>query len=215
MGFNVMVWRMKLVVRSTDRPLGIYIEWLFVIQVFTTSLIAFIICMWPSFRFILNCVIINRLRYIFFHDWSGVCKADSQQHKVDHQHLVAAVYLSMGILEWCSFWRRNHNHLLTPPTTWDGGVLTWHHHSITYIQLLHLCFVCTRKLMRYAPSSEQPAQGRTAEQLSEDELPIFTAFSDEKYVSDVITYLKLEENKGRDRFHPKIYNFFKVRKHYF
>ena len=56
--------------------------------------------------------------------------AASQQHKVDNQPLMAE-----GMLEPCSFWRRNffdRMPLLTPSTHIDGVFLTRHHHSVEY-----------------------------------------------------------------------------------
>ena len=65
-------------------------------------------------------------------------------------------------------------------------------------------------MTRYAVSEEQPPLGRSLEVLPDDEKPIYEAFHNEEYVSTLIKYLSLEENKGKDRFHSKFFVLFKV-----
>ena len=71
-------------------------------------------------------------------------------------------------------------------------------------------FLLSRHLKVYAPTAEQPKLGRTVNELSEKEKPIFELFSQEQFVEKLIKFLTLEENKGKDRFHHKHFTLFKV-----
>jgi len=66
-------------------------------------------------------------------------------------------------------------------------------------------------MLKYAAVAEQPAQGRTRDQLMEDERPIYDRFTAPQFIETLIKLLSLEENKGKDRFHAKYFTLFKVR----
>lgn len=66
-----------------------------------------------------------------------------------------------------------------------------------------------KKMMIYAPSSEQPKLNRTRDELSEGEEPVFDFFSDASNVEQLFTFLSLEECKGRDKFDPRRFSLFK------
>ena len=68
-----------------------------------------------------------------------------------------------------------------------------------------------RKLEVYAPYSEQPALDRETEDYSPEERVVYEHFTDAKYVEKLIEYLSLEEQKGKDKFHPRHFILFKVR----
>jgi proteasome activator subunit 4 len=65
-------------------------------------------------------------------------------------------------------------------------------------------------MLRYAPSSEQPPLGRTKESLPLDERVLYERFTDSQFIETLVKFLSLEENKGKDRFHPKFFVLFKV-----
>lgn len=65
-------------------------------------------------------------------------------------------------------------------------------------------------MMVYAASSEQPPLGRSFEELLDDERPIYEAFTSKEFVDQLIKFLSLEENKGKDHFHEKNFVLFKV-----
>jgi len=67
-----------------------------------------------------------------------------------------------------------------------------------------------RTMLKYAAVEDQPVQGRTRNQLMDDERPIFDKFTDCQFVETLIKLLSLEENKGKDRFHAKHFTLFKV-----
>ena len=64
--------------------------------------------------------------------------------------------------------------------------------------------------MIYAPMSDQPPLGRKLEELAADEQPLYEAFTNKEFVDVVIKFMTLEENKGKDRFHEKLFSLFKV-----
>lgn len=64
--------------------------------------------------------------------------------------------------------------------------------------------------MVYAPMSEQPPLGRKLEELPVDEQPIYEAFTNQEFIEVLIRFFTLEENKGKDRFHEKLFSLFKV-----
>lgn len=63
----------------------------------------------------------------------------------------------------------------------------------------------------YAPVSEQPPLGRTADEMSAEERIIFAHFSEADFLEKFFRFISQEENKGKDKFHPKIFTLFKVR----
>ena len=65
-------------------------------------------------------------------------------------------------------------------------------------------------MLKYAPTSEQPPLGRSADELSEAERILFEKFIDPTFIDVAMTFLTLEENKGKDRFHAKFFVLFKV-----
>lgn len=65
-------------------------------------------------------------------------------------------------------------------------------------------------MYRYAPQSEQPKLGRTLSELSAAERVICERMSDADFLQKLLELLALEEEKGRDRFHPDNFAFFKV-----
>ena len=69
---------------------------------------------------------------------------------------------------------------------------------------------CCSPMLVYAGAEQQPAQGRARAQLSDAEAAIFDCLTDPAFVSELIKFLSLEENKGKDRFHSKFFVLFKV-----
>jgi len=65
-------------------------------------------------------------------------------------------------------------------------------------------------MLKYAAVEDQPVQGRTRDQLCDDEQPIFDKFTSNEFVETLVKFLTLEENKGKDRFHSKHFMLFKV-----
>ncbi|GFT37520.1 proteasome activator complex subunit 4 [Nephila pilipes] len=61
----------------------------------------------------------------------------------------------------------------------------------------------------YAPDSEQPKVNRTFEELTEEEKPIYEAFSQQKFIDAIISYFSLEEKKDHDKFDSKKFYMFK------
>jgi hypothetical protein len=106
------------------------------------------------------------------------------------------------------------------------------------INNLLMVYVFFRKLLTYAPYSEQPSLHRTREDLNEvtmqwyssfwkpalqwtmvplknrflfqSEQVIFDAFSNTEFVDKLITYLSLEDRKGKDKFNVHRFVLFKV-----
>ena len=72
------------------------------------------------------------------------------------------------------------------------------------------CFI-NRIMNVYATSAEQPKLGRSVDELSEYEKPIYELFTQEQFVDKFIKFLTLEENKGKDKFHHKHFILFKVK----
>ena len=62
----------------------------------------------------------------------------------------------------------------------------------------------------YAPISEQPPLGRTVDAMSPQERFIYQHFSQAEFVKKFFRFLSQEENKGKDKFHPKVFTLFKV-----
>ena len=67
-----------------------------------------------------------------------------------------------------------------------------------------------RSVLKYAVVEDQPMQGRTRHQLTDDERPVYDKFTDPVFIETLIKFLTLEENKGKDRFHAKYFTLFKV-----
>lgn len=61
----------------------------------------------------------------------------------------------------------------------------------------------------YAGVEEQPKLGRSREDMTEAEQIIYDRFSDPKFVEQLITFLSLEDRKGRDKFSPRRFCLFK------
>ena len=68
-----------------------------------------------------------------------------------------------------------------------------------------------RNMEVYAPYEEQPQVKRSRNDLSEREQPIYDALMDQEYVKKFVSFLALEENKGKDKFRHKNMTLFKVR----
>ena len=62
----------------------------------------------------------------------------------------------------------------------------------------------------YGPPSKQPKLGRSYEELSDEERPIYDQFSNPEFVAKLMKFLSLEENKGKDKFKAKHFVLFKV-----
>ena len=63
----------------------------------------------------------------------------------------------------------------------------------------------------YAPSSQQPPLDTPLAQMDETQADVFNFFNNPANIDKLITYLSLEEKKGRDKFNSKRYILFKVR----
>ena len=62
----------------------------------------------------------------------------------------------------------------------------------------------------YAPEAEQPPLGRTIDDLSGGERVVYAHFSKPEFVKKFFRFMSQEENKGKDKFHPKVFTLFKV-----
>ena len=62
----------------------------------------------------------------------------------------------------------------------------------------------------YAPSCDQPRLDRTPEELSASELVIHSFFSEPTKVTKLLSFLTLEEKKGKDRFNVERFLMFKA-----
>lgn len=82
--------------------------------------------------------------------------------------------------------------------------------NTTFIHKTYIGFYSWPKpLMVYSPDSEQPCLERKREDLSEEEKPIYDAFTQQEFVDKLITYLSLEESKGHDKFDSQRFYMFK------
>jgi len=70
-------------------------------------------------------------------------------------------------------------------------------------------YVWPKEMLVYAPCAGQPVLGRDVTELSESERVIYESVTDEQFVEQLIRYLTLEENKGKDQFHSKFFLLFK------
>ncbi|ELW47867.1 Proteasome activator complex subunit 4 [Tupaia chinensis] len=66
-----------------------------------------------------------------------------------------------------------------------------------------------KNMVVYAGVEEQPKLGRSREDMTEAEQIIFDHFSDPKFVEQLITFLSLEDRKGKDKFNPLRFCLFK------
>uniref|UniRef100_A0A2K5ZD33 Proteasome activator subunit 4 n=1 Tax=Mandrillus leucophaeus TaxID=9568 RepID=A0A2K5ZD33_MANLE len=66
-----------------------------------------------------------------------------------------------------------------------------------------------KNMVVYAGVEEQPKLGRSREDMTEAEQIIFDHFSDPKFVEQLITFLSLEDRKGKDKFNPRRFCLFK------
>nr|DBA27145.1 TPA: hypothetical protein GDO54_011320 [Pyxicephalus adspersus] len=66
-----------------------------------------------------------------------------------------------------------------------------------------------QNLLVYAPYDQQPQLGRARDAMSEAEQIIYDHFIDEKFVDQLITFLSLEDRKGKDKFNPRRFCLFK------
>ena len=62
----------------------------------------------------------------------------------------------------------------------------------------------------YASTSEQPKLRRDPSELNPVELEVHNFFSNEENINKLITYLSLEEKKGKDKFNGFRFLMFKV-----
>lgn len=62
----------------------------------------------------------------------------------------------------------------------------------------------------YAHSNAQPALDRTPQEMGSSEVEVHTFFSSQANIDKFITFLSLEEKKGRDKFNSKRFILFKV-----
>lgn len=71
-----------------------------------------------------------------------------------------------------------------------------------------ICFF--REMEVYAPYEDQPNIRRSRDELPDNEKPIYDAFMDPEFVKKFVSFLALEENKGKDKFRHKYLTLFKV-----
>lgn len=67
----------------------------------------------------------------------------------------------------------------------------------------------------YLPANKQPPLDRSVEELGKTEAEVHAFFSSQANVDKLITFLTLEEKKGRDKFNSKRYILFKVNTFHF
>ena len=65
-------------------------------------------------------------------------------------------------------------------------------------------------MYKYSPLEEQPKLGRTLDELKEEEKPIYEKFVNNEFIEKFISYLVLEEHKGKDKFNSRHFTLFKV-----
>ena len=82
--------------------------------------------------------------------------------------------------------------------------------KMIFIEKTHWGYYCWPKNMEvYAPYEEQPQVKRSRNDLSDREKPIYDALMDLEYVKKFVSFLALEENKGKDKFRHKNMTLFK------
>ena len=80
-----------------------------------------------------------------------------------------------------------------------------------YLQKPHCGFYTwPQEEVLYAPSDKQPKLDRKIEEMPEAEQTIFKFFSDTGNVEKLVTFLSLENKKGRDRFEVMRFGMFKA-----
>lgn len=92
--------------------------------------------------------------------------------------------------------------------TWDTTVGQSKLKSEIFVPFTHH-FLC-RKVEIYAPSSQQPPLDTPSAKMDETQADVFNFFNDPANIEKLITFLSLEEKKGRDKFNSKRYILFKV-----
>lgn len=81
-----------------------------------------------------------------------------------------------------------------------------------YIHNQHVGFYSWPKTLEvYAKSKDQPTPSKRMDNLTEQENTLYNFFSDDKHVTILISYLSMEEKKGRDLFNGQRFLLFKVR----
>lgn len=82
--------------------------------------------------------------------------------------------------------------------------------NMYFVEKTHWGYYCWPKKMEvYARYEEQPQVKRSRDQLTEQEKPIYDALMDPEYVKKFVSFMALEENKGKDKFRPKNLTLFK------
>jgi len=88
------------------------------------------------------------------------------------------------------------------PDNWPKTEQDWN--SPKYIHKTHWGYYhWPEKMLVYAPANEQPKLDRGRDELSPQEKEMVDFFSDSGNISQLIEFLSLEENKGKDRFDSK------------
>ena len=63
----------------------------------------------------------------------------------------------------------------------------------------------------YAPHAEQPKVKREKTELNEGEQVVYSTYTNPEYIEKLVSFLSLEENKGKDKYSSKRMTLFKVR----
>lgn len=74
-------------------------------------------------------------------------------------------------------------------------------------------FLCCREVKVNGLSSDQPPLDRTRDQLSPSEREVDNFFSDPAKIDKLISYLSLEDKKGKDKFDAMRFYLFKVKRY--
>ena len=79
-----------------------------------------------------------------------------------------------------------------------------------FIDKTHWGYYCwPKKLKTYASYEKQPNLDRQRSELQPAEIPIYDSFNDENFVKQLVTFLCLENEKGKDEFNFKRMNMFR------
>ncbi|XP_050407359.1 proteasome activator complex subunit 4A [Patella vulgata] len=82
--------------------------------------------------------------------------------------------------------------------------------NAAFVEKTHWGFNCwPKKMMIHAPAPEQPELNRDRKVLSEAEAVIYDNFQNPAFIDKLISFLSLEEQKGRDKFRTKYLALFK------
>ncbi|VDI21300.1 proteasome activator subunit 4 [Mytilus galloprovincialis] len=82
--------------------------------------------------------------------------------------------------------------------------------KLIFIEKTHWGYYSWPKEMEvYAPYEDQPNIRRSRDELPDNEKPIYDAFMDPEFVKKFVSFLALEENKGKDKFRHKYLTLFK------